>query len=271
MKKKILTTFLILLVLVSFFSLGALAEGEEGGRTEALVVDKAGILTEEQVKVLNARAEGLSAKYSCEVIIYIINEFSEATISQTAEALYAEHNYGLGADRSCVMLLLSMSGRDYSIMAHGYGNTVFTDFGKGKLADSFKPAFKENDYNKGFSAYINKCAEYFEAAQQGRPVDTYTKGNIEKTQLSSKDILITVAICFAIALGIALIMRAQMKTAHIKTVAGDYICGGVLNLTSRYDHFKYDTIQRVYSPQQKDSGGGTTTNSGGFSHSSGKF
>jgi hypothetical protein len=61
-----------------------------------------------------------------------------------------------------------------------------------------------------------------------------------------------------------------MKTAIIATEAHDY--QKELNLTNQYDIFSHRDIRRVYNPPQEDNdNGGTTINSGGFSHKSGGF
>lgn len=41
-------------------------------------------------------------------------------------------------------MLLSMEYRDYDIMAHGYGNIAFTDYGKEKMAERFLDEFGDD-------------------------------------------------------------------------------------------------------------------------------
>ena len=61
--------------------------------------------------------------------------------------------------------------RQYDIAAFGYGNTVFTDYGKDKMADRFVKYFAEDDWYGGFSSYLDSCEEYFELALYEEPYD----------------------------------------------------------------------------------------------------
>ena len=61
-----------------------------------------------------------------------------------------------------------------------------------------------------------------------------------------------------------------MKTAKMQEAAQDYIDQGGLVLTGQQDRFTHTTRSKRYIEPPKDSGG-TTVNSSGSSHSSGKF
>jgi hypothetical protein len=83
-----------------------------------------------------------------------------------------------------------------------------------------------------------------------------------------------------IALGICSVYRAQMKTAKRQFFAMPYVDEGSSRLTVNHDQFLSRNVVRTPIPRKDDddgpraSGGrpgGTSINSGGFSHKSGKF
>ena len=71
------------------------------------------------------------------------------------------------------------------------------------------------------------------------------------------------------ALIVCLIMKGKMKTARKQTQADAYIPRDGVRITRRDDVYLTTTQTRVAVESQKS--GGTSVNSGGFSHSSGKF
>lgn len=242
----------------------------EGDKTADFVVDEAGILTEEERIKLNEKAEAISARFNSDVVLYTVQQYRGMSVEEGAEIIYEENNYGAGDDRSVIMLLLSFAERDYDIMAHGYANIVFTDFGKERLSESFKPYFKNNNWYKGFDAYLDRVEEFFEYEQKGTPVDVKSD---PYDVMTAKDYLITIGIALIPALLIVLVMKSQMKSAVAQDMADAYIPEKGLNLTVKTDRYLRKDISRTYSPRKSESkgGGGTSTNSGGFSHSSGKF
>lgn len=242
-----------------------------GEKTADFVVDEANILTEEERDKLNEKAEAISSRFNSDVVLYTVRQYEGASVEEGAEIVYEKNNYGAGNDRSVIMLLLSFAERDYDIMAHGYANLVFTDYGKERLSESFKPHFKNDNWYKGFDAYLTRVEEYFEYEQKGTPVDVKSD---PYDVMSTKDYLITIAVALIPALIIVLIMKAMMKSAVAQDMADAYIPPVGLNLTRRTDRYLRKSVSRTYSPQKKDSGGsggGTSVSSGGFSHSSGKF
>jgi uncharacterized protein len=47
-----------------------------------------------------------------------------------AKSVYQENALGYGTEKSGIILMLSMTDRNYALIAYGYGNTVFTDHGR---------------------------------------------------------------------------------------------------------------------------------------------
>ena len=262
MTKKIVS-IVFAIVLVFGLSITAFANSEE-----KYVFDEAGILTYDEIEELNAKAKEITDAYGCEVYAITFPSLDGYEAWELNEMLYAELKEYYGASEDVVILMLAMEERQYDIMARGFGNTAFTDYGKDVMAERFLDDFGNDDWYGGFYDYMDTCDEFLYAAVNGEPVDY---GEFETAGANLFGVVIAIIVSCAIALLICLIFKAQMKTARIATEAHDY--AKTLVLRQQYDRFSHRDIQRIYNPPQENngSGGGTTVNSGGFSHKSGGF
>ncbi|MBR3952912.1 MAG: TPM domain-containing protein [Oscillospiraceae bacterium] len=262
MTKRIIS---ILFAVILVFGISVTSFAEE----QRFVFDEASILTYDEIEEFEARAAEITEKYGCGVYLITFPSLDGMEAWELNELLYAELREFYGASEDIIILMLAMEERQYDILAHGYGNTVFTDYGKDVMAERFLDDFAIDDWYWGFNDYLDTCDEFLEMAANGEPFDVGSEPDSLAGNLFG--VLIAVIVSCAIALVICLIFRAQMKTARLATEAHDY--QKELNLTNQYDRFSHRDIRRVYNPPKEDNdgGGGTTINSGGFSHKSGGF
>lgn len=230
----------------------------------SMVTDGAGLLSAAEAEALNAKAWELTQKYSCAVYIVTLPGLNGMEAWEANEYILREYGMGYGPDQSCVVLLLSMEYRDYDIMAHGYGNTAFTDYGKEKMAERFLDEFGDDDWHGGFCEYLDCCDEYLRLARDGEPFDVGS----DRSPLVGLTIGIIVPLLVAFV--VCSVFKAQMKTAKLQKTAQVYIDGQGLVLTVKDDQFIRTVRTERYIEPQKSSGG-TSVNSSGSSHSSGKF
>lgn len=281
MKKKLCVSLVLCLLLCLCVGTAAYASDAESGSQLNYVTDAAELLDYGDRVELETAAAGISEKYGCGVYVVIVYDYTDYTngsIEDFSEEVYEYYNLGLGEERNCVLLAMSMSGRDYDLMAHGStGNAAFTDYGKQQLANEFLDNFRNDDWAGGFRDYIETAGEYLEAAANGSPVDTIVYDDYTEPErgLDGFDIFLMIFIPCVISLIVCGVFAAQMKTARRQTGARNYIGQGGVDMRVSRDHFLYrtETRQRIQDDNDKGGGrpGGTTVNSGGFSHSSGKF
>jgi len=255
--------FLLILSLVLVLSPAAFAADDW-----ELVEDLAGILTREQRDALQARAEAISARHRCDVIIVTLGEMiDDDGAYEWARYIYTAFGYGYGSDRSGVLFFLSMAERDFALVAYGYGHTAFTDYGKDvMLDDHILPLLRENKYYEAFSAYLDVADDFLAMARDGTPFDRDSSGSLVVK------LAITILVPLLVALIICSMWKKQMKTAVAARAAANYIPPGGFNITGQKDMFMYKTTDRKkIETQQSKSGGGTTVDSKGFSGRSGKF
>lgn len=254
MKKRFVLAMVLCIALCLAF--GGAAYASSGGSL-GYVTDTVGLLTQDEQRELETTAAQLAESYGCGVYVIIVDDYTDYTngsIEDFSEAMYDHYGLGLGDDRNCLLLSLSMSERDYDLDAHGsIANRAFTDYGKEQLAQEFIDDFRYDNWFDGFRDYMSTAGQYLEESD-------------------GANILMIVGIPCLISLAVCGIFAAQMKTARHQTGARGYISHGGVDMRVTQDQFLYHTETRQPIPQNdNNSGGGTTVNSAGHSHSSGKF
>lgn len=264
MKK--LISFLAVLALLTALCVPALAAEPELG----YVTDAASLLSEKEWTALESKAESISARYDCGVYIITVDDFTDYVntydVYEAAKAIYREYSLGWGTEKSGVLLFLSMAERDYSLIAYGYGNTAFTDYGKDKLTKKFLDNFKNDDWCGGFQDYLEKSDSMLQSAREGHPFDVDSNPLIRLAGIGIS-LLVGCVAAFVIAVWVS---DRMMKSVSAKTEAGAYLTAGSVVITGREDYFTHTTETRTKIEKSSGSGG-TTVDSDGFSGKSGKF
>lgn len=264
MKKKLISLAAVLALLAALCVPALAAEPQLG-----YVTDAALLLTDDEWEMLEDRAGQISRQYRCGVYIVTVDDFTyyvdTDSIYEAAKAIYRDYDLGLGEEQSGVLLLLSMAERDYSLIAYGYGNTAFTDYGKDRLAEEFLDDFGDDDWYGGFTDYLEKSAGMLKSAEEGKPLDVGTNPLIWLVGL-----LISLALGCVAALLICTFLEGKMKSVAKGSEADSYLETDSVQITAREDHFTHTTETRV-KIEEKTGGGGTTVDLDGFSGKSGKF
>ena len=251
------------------------------GETETFVYDIAGLLTDAQASELNKAAKEVSLRHGCGVYIALFEDMTEygyQYIETFSEAVYDQWSLGIGADRNCIILVMSMADRDYDLCAHGdAAHTAFTDYGKEVLADAFKDDFRHNDWASGFADYVSQCDYMLSRAAEGDPIDIPEGGGYVQHTLPeriARSVIPGLIIGVIIAFIYCAVLKSKMKNTKIAHEASEYIAPKGIAMHVQDDVFTHSTVTRQHIERDNDRGGGhggTSVNSGGFSHSSGKF
>ena len=247
----------------------------------SLVQDDYGLLSNSELSDLQDKAGQLSSQYNCGIYIVVVKNMDDFAydyeiyndafgIEAFAQYYFFNNLKGTGSSGDGILLVMSMKGRDYDIMAHGdFGNYAFTDYGKSKLADSFLDYFADGNWYRGFSSYLNKTGRFLEAAAQGQPVD------INSPRLKEHNLPLSLAagliFGFIVALLSCLVMKSGMKSVHTARIASNFIAQNGISIPIQKDSFTHNTVIRTPIQTSSGGGGGTRINSSGSSHHSGKF
>ena len=271
MKKRIAALLLLLSILVFSLTIPAIAASDDSEAQLDYVTDIAGILTNEELNELENEAASISSTYACSTYILVLDNYrlytdSDSTFSFCMET-YEKYNLGWGADKDGILLMLSMSDRDYYLIIHGDGaGYAFTQDGRDQMQDRFLTYFGRDDYYGGFRKYLSECRRCLQAAANGKPIDPFTKNDMETL------VFLCLAPSLLLAVVVGYLLYKPMRTAVKQSSAGSYIVPGSTELRQRSDQFSHRTVRR--RPRQSDSEGSSGRShdsSGGYSGSGGKF
>ena len=280
MKKYVSVLFALLLAL----SLGVSAAADNVSH----IYDEASLLSVDECDALDELAAAVSEKYSCGVYVVVVddmadyidpdavNENGETGIAAFSEYAWDALSLGDSYDGNGVILALSMAERDFDLMAHGdTGNAAFTDYGKHIMQDEFLDNFREDDWYGGFADFIAACDRYLEANANGTPIDVEPEVPLTLDEKLGFGLMVGLPAGVILAFIACGIQKGKLKSVRKASGAAHYTASGGAEITQREDRFTHTTEVRTPIKTESDSGssfsGGTTVNSGGFSHSSGKF
>lgn len=240
------------------------------------VTDAANLMSSSEIADLEAKAQAIEDEYGFGVYMVTVYDYldiSNASVFDAACDIYEGYTLGVGPGDDGLLLLLSMSERDYSLITYGdFGNYAFDDYARESLTEYFLDDFGNDSWHAGFSDYLEVADLYLEAAKAGTPC---TYGNAVMTE---DEINTTIAMGFGIILGLPLlvaiivvaVLSAKMRSVAAATEARQYAIGG-LQLTGHSDNFVH-TTKTVVRIANNDSGGSSSIgHRGGFSGTSGKF
>ena len=224
MKKRICTYLLALLAALTL-TVPAWAEQVPG---DSFIYDTEGMLTDDQWAALEAEADRVSWQYDCAVYIVTIRDYEEYADSVYGAAceIYNGQDFGIGGERSGVLLLMSTWDRSYALYVRdGYAKSMVGNYAQTVLEDSFLDYFGADDWYGGFSAYLTTCEDMFQQAADGHPV----------TRPLGKVILPALAVGCGVALMICLMLKIKMKSVRKGAEADSYVTADGLNLTEQFD------------------------------------
>ena len=261
-------TAMILLVILSILLLLPITASAEG---ISHVIDGASILSEAQRLRLDRQANELSSKYHCEIIVITVEnmrDYGFTDIEEFSYSLYVEFDLGYGVDRDCVLLVLSLSDREYDFRIWGdWTHTAFTLYGIDKLIDDHLLAeLENNNYYQAFLALYDRAELYFQMAENGRPFSAKN----DPDRVPGK-ILIIILASFVPAFLVCSGWKGKMKTAKIATTANNYIPDGGFRLIEQGDIYLYRTVSRTRIERTSSSSSSSSrASSGGRGGSSGR-
>lgn len=264
--KRLFCFLTALLLLASLVLPAAAAE-----TPETCIYDLAGLLTKEECRTLEQQAQEISRAQQCAVYFLTVEDYRDyagGSIFDAGMRIYQANDLGMGSDRDGVLLLLSMDDRDYCLLAHGFGDTALTDYGKDSVSEAFLDNFADNDWYGGCGDYLSRTEELLSQARAGR---IYDKGSwITGGALWGWSL----GLALVVALIVCLCQRAAMKKRVVPQAGAlGYLESGGADITRRTDRFTHTTEIRhkIETNSNSGSSGGGHSHSGGYSGKSGKF
>ena len=267
--------FAALAALVLAAALAVPAFAVEGGFADLYyrMNDSANVLTEDEDNELEDALEELSLRQNFDVVIATIESLESVdydSMEEYADDLYDFCQFGYGADRDGVLLLVSVGDRKWHISTCGYGITAFTDAGIQYLGQQMTPFMADGDYAGAFRTFVQWSDAYIDAARSGRPYDVK---NLPREPLSPMYLFLAVGIGLVLAWVIVHVMKSRLRSVAFQENAASYVREGSMNLTNQRELFLYRDVHRTEHVEEKDSdssgGSSTHTSSSGTTHGGG--
>ena len=251
MKKRIFTLFIsFVLCLVSGIGVSA----SKGSERYSRLVDSADLLSDGEETALCERLDGISEKYNADVVVVTAESTEGDSAMDAADDLFDYCEYGMGDDRSGVLLLISISERDWWISTHGTCISAFSDGNIDNIGELMTDDLADGDYADAFSTYADECEYYLDIEANGKPFNPLYS------------LLISVAIGLIIAFIVTAVMRSQLKSVKGQPAASDYIKSGSMNINLANELFLYRYVDRREKPKNNSS---THRSSSGSTHGGG--
>ncbi|QRG86589.1 TPM domain-containing protein [Bulleidia sp. zg-1006] len=253
MRKKITFFFFALLLFLCLIPVQA-------NENTPHVVDKYGLLSQEQIHQLEERAQKIEQEHKIAVYIRVyLDKGSYSTIESFSEAIYKNEKLGYGANHDGIMLVLTMWDRRFDVVTYGKkASSIYTAKKREKIASVVvKKYLRHNKYYEGFQRFMKETVDVI-------IIPFYIRSAI----------VIFVPLLLA---GIYVFrLKKRHHSADIQLEASDYTKKG-LQLSQQSDVFLYTTTVVIHKPKDDsdndnfDGGGFSSSESGGFGHTSGSF
>ena len=261
MAKKWSAGCLLAVMVLLLLCAAALAAPSEHG-TQAPVVDKAGIISRDDVQRLSKRIREVEDKHGVRIGI-CVQKSVKGAVGKAAKQLLDE-SYSGGANGG-IVLLLAMESRDWYISTDNAMRMRITDDeGIPYVGDQFLWQLKKNDYAGAFESYVNAVdtlLTYYE--QQGKPYNPSDEFSFPALMFA------VIASCVIGWLVRAGLISSMSNVTHA-TEAGTYLERDSVNITGNSDTFLFMNVTRI-PKKKRSSGSNASGRDSGHGGGGGKF
>ena len=224
------------------------------------LTDEADVLTDAEEAEILERLDGISSDKQVDIVICTVPSVGEFSAMEYADNLFEERFYGMGDDRSCILLMVSMEYSDWHITTVGYGITAVSDVGIDYIGDEITPMMSNGNFADAFLEYASICDRFIDMARSGNPFDA------DDLPRKPFPVVRNFIICLVIGTIAAWIMtakkKAQLITVRKQTAAKEYTRDGSLKIDESKDLFLYKTVARSEKSDSSSSSSTHTTGSG---------
>ena len=284
MKRIIKFLLIAFIITLTFLPAFTILKAEHPDR----VIDEMGLLSESEREELQQLCDEISERQNVDVVIVISDVFTYDNRVQEADDYYDYNGYGMGEDYAGSLLLVGKDEEGYFvyITTCGYGIDCYSDYGIEHLIDVIVENYDGgNDWFSGLKAYVNRCDELIDMANNGEPYDIYypepePEPSNPAVEAAKSAGLSAGAGGIAALIGTTL-LKSKNKSVYHRREAKDYARPGSFNLFNHRDLYLFSRTTTAVRPKSTSSGssgssgggcrGGssTHTSSSGRSHGGG--
>lgn len=222
-------------------------------------MDMAGLTTSSEQEEICSRLDEISEREGLDVVICTTESIGDYYyVGDYADDMFDYCGFGLGEDRSGVILVIAMESRDCYISTRGYGIDVFTDAGREYIFDCIIDDLSDGRYYDAFMTFTELSESYINQAKTSKPYDV---GEMPRLPFSPSYIAIAFFIGLFIAGIVVSVMHSSMKSVRYSPLASDYLRKNSLNIAYAKDIFLYRNVRRT--PRDTGSSNGGRSGGGG--------
>lgn len=252
MKRKIISALLALFLCVGLIlPFGVDAAGER------LVYDEADLMTALEEAALEQHLMDISQNYQAQLVVHTIPYMEGGDVDSYVDVVYDSLDFGYGANRDGVLLLVCMNPREYRILSNGYAGVAINPSDIENIGDTIVSDLSNGDYFDAFWGFGDECAYYLDGYINGFPFD------------AGFYLLVSLTVGVVVALISLLVMWCKLKSVRRQNRASSYVKPGSMRLTVQQDIYLYRTVTRRKRESSSSSGssrsGGTARSRGGGS------
>lgn len=228
------------------------------------VVDDANLLSSQEETKLRIDLENFKNEYNMDAVIVTSNNLNGKSQQDYADDYFDYNGYGVGEDKSGLLLLIDMDDRKVWISTSGEAIKYFTDSRIQNIVDDITTQLKNADYFEGCNEFINDINYY---AEEGIPAGQYTYNEAERTQ---KVIFIGLGAGLIVASVVSLLVVNSYKNSKSISTA-NYVDRNSIVFTRKKDRFisTYTSKTKIERNNSSSGGSSTHTSSSGNTHGGG--
>lgn len=270
MKNKISAFTLALLILIMSVSLPVFAAKATTDRVLPRMNDEAGLIDAKSEKKLNSKLDALSEEWQFDFAALTVNSTNGKDIIAFSDDYFDYNGFGIGEDRSGVVLVISMNPRECYISARGEGTKYFDYDDCQDIIDEFYNELTSGNYAEVFNIFADSACNRLDEGRNGKTFSYRWNSFISDWQVT---ILVPIGIGIVLAIITIVILISGNKSVRKNPDAEAYQVAGSFVLSRSDDYFSHKNVSRTPKAESNSGGSigssGTHTSSSGASHSGG--
>ena len=247
MKRKIIS---LILVLAIFLSLPLLTYAASN---ERCLFDDAGLLSDQQDTALNRKLLEVSKKHNAQVLVVTVDSPETIWMDDYVVQIYDAMDFGYGANRDGVLLLVCMNPREYRILSNGNAADAIDYEQMDAIGRAIVSDLSNGDYDDAFTKFADQCDYYLKVHVNGVPFRF------------GKSLMVSLIIGIIIGLIVVAVLASQLKSVRSQNQANAYVRQGSMQVTLYNDIFLYRNVTRRKRESSNSSRSGSSRRIGGGS------
>ena len=229
------------------------------------VVDEAKLLSQDERDKLIEDIEKFRENYNIDAVIVTANDLQGKNTMDYADDYYDYNGYGLGDNKSGILLLIDMNDRKIWIYTSGDAIEYFTDNRIDSIISDISKYLSNEEYFDACNIFLTDIQYYIDS---GIPEGQYTYSEEENTL---KIVLIALGVAAVVA-GVTCIVVVNSYKNSKSVSSVNYVDNNSIVFTKRRDTFVNTFTTRTKIERNNSSGGsGSSTHrsSSGNTHGGG--